>query len=233
MVRSSEVLHRQGGARAYEVGSRAYDQVLSTWVHDFDDQTLDAYSGDKGSYGFETSDPIQGVASLLRTDSTSGYEIVTSTSGLYNYPAKGNTFQWKIRAAVDSADTGAAQVGGMFGVTDASNYYSARYEFIDDDFILFKETGGTTSILASDVTATDGGYTDGTVLTVEVTWDDGTLGGNDNDITAKLMSDDKQTTHATVSASDSDHATKTGVGVRTFSDAAAQEPTADAYRILS
>ena len=162
-----------------------------------------------------------------------GYEKITSSSGLANYPAKGDSFQWKVKSGASNGDSGYSQMEFLFGLTDADNWYGVRYEFVQDDFLLAKEVNGTRTELNYDTSATGDSYTAGDVLLIEVTWDDGTQGGSDNDLTATLKSEDGSTTYATLTANDSDHAAATGAGVQSSMGSAGQEPLIDAIQLSS
>lgn len=232
MVRSFEA-----GTRALTIGTRAFQQTLSTAtiVDDYEDQNLDEYSfSAANSYAIETGSPISDTASLRRDGSAdTGYEFAVSTSGLDNYVSKGSTFQAKMRYPVDSSSSGASQGGLLFAGADTDNWYGGRYDAVDDDLNVVKHTSsGGQSTIATTNTVTGGSYTAGDVVILEVVWDDGTLGGSDNDITVTLYNSDKTTEHGSASANDSAHATNTGVGAQGYADADANEWIMDDYEIL-
>ena len=204
----------------------------NTWVDNFDDQDLSEYSGQTGSYSFDTSTPYAGAASLQRTSTSGGYEQMASTSGLDNYISKGSTFQAKVRSQVNAGSADTSQMAIGWGAADTGNYYQARWEADDDQFFLVRRESSVYNNLDTAGTVTGGSYTAGDWLTIEVTWDDGTLGGSDNDMTAKLMSDDKNTTHVTLTANDSTFASNTGVAIDSYLGTAGAETSVDSYEIL-
>lgn len=230
MTRSFEV-----GSRAFDVVARAFDPTLFTalTVDDYNDETLTEYSESlAGEYGFETTSPIEGAASLTRTG-TDGYEELVSTSGLANYPSKGSVIETQIRCPLDSGDSGNTQIGPIFGAADLTNWYSARFDAVQDDFEMFvqSDAGGQVQLAADN--ALGGFYTAGDVLVIEVTWDDGTYGGSDNDIVARLMDSTRTTVHAELGpVNDATHEANSGVGCESYNDTAGNEPVMDQYRIV-
>lgn len=109
-----------------------------------------------------------------------------ATSNLANYPSNGSVIGIEIRTPLGSESAGNSQVGPIFGAADLTNWYSARFGAVQDDFALFVKDSGVQS--AVDPNNDPGGfYTAGDVLVIEVSWDDGTYRGADNDETARLM----------------------------------------------
>lgn len=210
--------------------------VTATWVDQYDDQDMAEYTAINGAvsdWTYDTSTPIQGTATLRQNTAVARTRAHSQEGdGLDNYVAKGTVFQCKVRFGYDAGGA-TIQSGILFGVQDGNNFYEIRAENGDNDFQLNVTDAGSTSALATDTNSPlSHAAGDAKVYTIEVTWDDGTLGGSDNDITCELLNADKSTTYSTISANDSTHATQTGVGASTYDNDGTGYVDLDAYEII-
>lgn len=204
----------------------------TTTVDSFEDSDYDEYSVTSGSSSnFETID--ESSVSFSAIDGSKIHHFIAgfggttqrliSTSGLPNYPTKGDRFECYLRS------TGSNEASFLFGVTDDSNYYRFTVGWNADQVTLFNnDDGDETSIGFSGVTLpTD------TWIRCEVTWDDGTLGGSDNDITVAVIDNSDDSTIATVGpVNDATHAAATGVGFDGNFHGGGQDSWIDNYQLL-
>lgn len=183
----------------------------ATTIDSFEDQSTSEYSGSTGE--FDIVDPTTLGTSwsapdgtyVLRNQAGQAFSRIYSTSGsgLNSYFSKGNEGKVAVRA---TATNGEATT--LFGLADFNDYYLATVDFDAGELRFEKRVSGTLSTIATDATGTPSADTTGTVT---ITWDDGTLGGADNDVTLEYA--EGGSTIATVSANDSDHSGSSGVGV--------------------
>jgi hypothetical protein len=177
-------------------------------IDSFEDQDLSEYSGDAGSFDIEaegnvTPNAVDGTY-LLESTGTSNIQII-STSGLANYFPKGTI------AKVYVYSTTNGDIARLrFAVQDSGSFYRVELRFNSGDFTLTKLDSFSATTLATDSQA----YSTGQWYTVQITRDDGTLGGSDNDITAELLDGIDGTSVNTLSANDSTFATEDGIGFR-------------------
>lgn len=179
----------------------------STWIDTFDDTNLTEYNGDTGSFSF-SSTSTQGSDSLT---SSANSKHIRSTSGLDNYPSKGN--RWEVFFRTDKVGSNSEnwRQNFKFGLSDSDNYYAFRINWEQNDNIwLRKNDGGSDSTLHQVDTSEQ--FSANEWYRAEFTWDDGNLGGSDNDITVEFYnsSEDKI---GTVMDNDSTHSGNSGIGM--------------------
>lgn len=206
--------------RSFDIKGRSFEYPLITEVHRFNDQSLTPYTGDTANFGFNTTDPIEGGASLQC--SAADNNILTSQpgGGLNHYPSKGEKWHIYLRCSQVAVAPNLVQ-RVRFGRTDSNNFYQIQINWDDlDNWTLFKKTAGTFTILDQDNNIT-GNLDPNTYYEIIVTWDDGSLGGDDNDITAVLREVDGGTIKSTMFANDPDHATQSGIAFQVDNDIAA------------
>ena len=173
-------------------------------VEDFErTNPLDDYFGDVGDFDVVDSDPIEGDKTL-ETDRGAGQEII-STSGLSDYPQRGDVFSCLIMAT-DSR--GGPEV--IFGASDVDNFYDVRTEPGSDNIRLAVTEGGSRTTLDSASPSLDVGE----VYDVGITWSE------NNDIDVSLYDWDETefergSALASLSANDDTHASESGIGFRT------------------
>lgn len=193
----------------YPVTSGVYpvsvDEV--TIVDDFEDGNLNEYSGDTGDYVITTNNPWNGTNRLeLERDGSNVFSDIESTSGLNAYPSKGTKWTVFVLCTVDPSDNMFSRT--LFGLIDNSNAFQVQVGWHNDTFGISSRGGGS----LSESTTASSALSSNTWHRIEVTWDDGTLGGSDNDITAELFEEDSETALASVSGNESEYADETGIG---------------------
>lgn len=179
-------------------------------IDDFEDQDLAGWSGSTDEYSFagSTTVPVPHGSWVLQADPGTFSSVISSTSGLPAYPSKGDRFRAYFRTPDATASISMFQ---GFGYVDLDNTYKAKLRWGADKLELISTTGGVGTIIASTSVA----WASNQWYALTVTWDDGTLGGADNDITIDVDEYDPATdgyTHLTeIGANDATHATNTGV----------------------
>lgn len=88
-----------------------------------------------------------------------------------------------------------------FGAQDNANSYFVDVDSNNSEFRIAKEVSGTTTELAANTSLTIPGDD---MVEVKVTWDDGTLGGSDGDITARLRNVATDTVLDTLTTNDTE-----------------------------
>jgi hypothetical protein len=184
-------------------------------IDDFEDSDLSEYTGSTGEFSF-VSGIADGSSTALRCDS-GGFSEIYSTSGLNAYFGKGEIAQFEVQFN----DT--SQAGGLvFGYSDDSNFYRCWFDLNSDALQLLTDTGsgGSGTVVAE---ATSVGFAADTRYRVRIPWDDGTLGGADNDITLDMdeWTGSAWSDFAEVSGNNDDHASATGVGIEDDCDSVA------------
>lgn len=186
--------------------------TTGTIIDSFERTSLDHYTGDTG--GFQISDEsnvtpnsIDGTRLL---ECTSGVSEINSTSGLNNYFAKGEVAHAYVYGA--NLVTNGASAFTYFGSsgTELDGYAIDIRESTGGNVRLIEWSSGSSNILDT----ADPTLSDDTWYRIEITWDDGSLGGSDNDITAEVYDHGASSLIATVTGNDSTHATNTGIGFR-------------------
>lgn len=166
-------------------------------IDSFEDQDLSEYSGATGDFSITQDFATDGDWGL-EYSAADGLSII-SQSGLDHYPSQGDIikYDWETTAST-SATSGFARFNFGFGVqTNDSNRY----------YVQINVDGGSTSIWedgADDRIAVDFStdYDANTHYSVEITWDDGTLGGSAGDLTVVVTDEDAGTEVTTISAND-------------------------------
>lgn len=182
----------------------------SAIVDSFEDNDISEYSGATSDYATVDDSGLSWTAPdgsyVLEQQSGASFARIVSESGdgLANYFPKGNTAEADIRS--ETLD-GSLRV--IFGAGSVFNsYYAAEVDYGSGELrILDRDGGGTLNELASTTLSPS---TD-TTGTVRIVWDDGTLGGADNDITVSYSEGGSELD--SLSVNDSSHATNEGVGV--------------------
>jgi hypothetical protein len=193
-------------------GGVAQTVVASKAVIDsFEDQDLSEYTGETADYSFSTSPTPQDGSYILSGD-TNGR--ILSQSGLDNYFAKGNRARGYLHLDLD------IRAYFYFGVADGNSNYFTYIDSNNDQAVINKTTdaNGVEGLAFTNVTPPTGDW-----IEVTVTWDDGTLGGADNDITVEYVDTTDGSTITTLSANDADHATATGIGFRRRNNATSSD----------
>jgi hypothetical protein len=188
-----------------------------TTVVDFEGLTL-ADSFDYGSRGFistEENFEAGGSRSLAVGGSDGGFEEMVATpdavAPLPTFFAKGESARYHLRA---SADTGYS--GAVFAAASDQDFYSVNILWDLDGVLIYKKEGGAFSRIHRDLYLTDIGDID-RWYEVRIVRDDGTLGGDDNDVTVEIRdpSTDARELLWSHTFNDSTHASNVGVGLQT------------------
>jgi hypothetical protein len=97
--------------------------TVSAVIDDFEDGDISEYSGATGNATVQTSTVFNGTYAL-QFDTSGGANTITSTSGLSNYPSRGDTFQWYWRHSAGSTSSGMAFAvsAAPFGSNDAYTF---------------------------------------------------------------------------------------------------------------
>jgi len=165
----------------------------------------DYYTGDLADFARNTNNPvIEGSYSLKGPTAATTANLI-STSGLQNYPAKGDVISCYVR------DAGAGRPQIRFGLQDANNFYGAEV-LTDLPRIDIKKNGSGISSSANLSLSSNAWYE------IEVEWHDGSGSQPDNTIVVTLYdvdsSGNRTGTKDSVSTTDSDNASNTGIGFR-------------------
>ncbi len=146
---SSDVIRKNNSVGTTRCAHPSCPNDLNTAIDRFDDDTLSAYSFDRGESGAGVvSSPTRSRGGALSVGDT--VTEMTSTDGLPAYPAAGDTVSYWLRG-----DGGAADVNLSYGVQNDENRYFVRVDIANADLILFRYENGTTHRLGSNST----GYT--------------------------------------------------------------------------
>lgn len=184
----------------------------------FNDQDLSEYSGDTGEFSFTTTDSevYEGTAALVATGST-GHEI-TSSSGLDNYPSRGDTFRIRVWGV-----NGPERPIFRFFRTDSNNLYYILVDISGNDIILRKITTGTNTKLAEDTSVA---YTHSGYQEIEVDTSD-----TANNTISVTVWDDSGTQIGSASTTDSDHDSG-GIAILENASSTPAENRYDDFRIV-
>ena len=155
-----------GGAGSPSANQAWVDEVWGgpeyrALVDSFEDQSLSEYTDLEDSGGassFTFADPSIGAMDnnrdgryCVRLSGDSTFPKAVSTSGLDNYPAEGDSFEWY---TFHSTNSSTANYGVYFGVSDLSNLYFTRINASSPDTALEEKSGGTNSVIVSNTTDT-------------------------------------------------------------------------------
>lgn len=113
-----------------------------TLIDSFEDGGITEYTGDTGSFSVVSTDSVH-LDNSLESSTTTADEI-NSTSGLENYPERGDTFTFWIKTTNLALD--AARIGMNFGLVDANNHFQVRMNYGDSKVILQEIDGGTVTV---------------------------------------------------------------------------------------
>lgn len=219
-------VRQTAGGVVQTAGGGVASTVAVDIIDSFEDQDLSEYGSssgvsivDEANLSFDASDG----SFVLENTPSDGFARITSQpgDGLANYFSKGDVAKCAVRT--DAAEN-LCRV--LFGVGGGGNRYLAEYRPGDTNFELSKVVDGTLTTIAIDSSVS---YSLDTWGTITITWDDGSLGGSDNDIT--LEYDEGGSTISTISANDSAHATNEGIGFEFTSGRSNATFWADWYRL--
>lgn len=152
-----------------DISARLGDGGGSTAIDTFDDQDHSEYVGDTGGWMFDTSTVYAGDAALVNDGD--GRDQIRSTSGLDNYPAQGDTWEWRVRSS-STGVTDDPTCWYMFGVQDTDNYYIIRLDWENYDLYIEKSDGGSTSFI-HDSSGDPTWLSASSWFRMELEWDDG------------------------------------------------------------
>lgn len=217
-----------------EAGVAQTVDVVTTLVDSWEDQNISEYSGtttewdtvDPSTLGTSWSAPDGSY--VVRNPSGQGFSriISASTNALPNYFPKGNIARVYTRANALSG-----RLGAIFGSSDSNpfqDYYAAFVDYGAGDVHLDKLSGGTRSTLATDTGASPSADATGYL---EITWDDGTLGGSNNDISVEYV-EGGSVNGSIPPTNDTTHASHSGVGLEANANSSADH-YADWYHLRS
>jgi hypothetical protein len=200
----------------------------TTGIDGFEDQDLSEYRNTTVDMaGFSTT-AFEGTYSHDPSAEAGPLSIYSLPGdGLANYPSKGTGFDIYIYPT--AADAGRWAV--LFGAADENNHYRAWTNNVGSSGGLFiqKVDGGSVTDLATDFSVS---YTAGQWFRIRVVWDDGTLGGSDNDLTATLFDTTDGSQVAEISANDATFATNDGVGLYWNQKTAGETFLADRWEVV-
>lgn len=182
--------------------------VVEGWEDDTEPSS--EWGGDTGSFS-ETTDTVDSGDQALRFTGTDSSGQINSSSGLPEYPAKGKQFEFFTHSdAVGSGVSNNLNLSLSFGREDSSNEYYAWVDYRRNDVKLRSRSGGGAP---SDVFTIDGALSANTWMRHKVIWDDGTLGGSNNDITIEVYQMGSDTLQGSSTANNNDN-NGTDLGVR-------------------
>lgn len=199
-------------------GSSSDTQTIELHIISPSGQIIDSFEdGDIAEYvngtdNFQVVDEANvtpaAIDGTMLLEATSQGEI-NSTSGLDNYFSKGETAHVYVYGDTLATDSMLSYTFFGSSSTALDGYALSLTDWSGENVRLIEYTDGSSNILDT----ANPSVSDATWYRLEITWDDGSLGGSDNDITVDVY-DDTDTNIATVSANDSTHATNSGIGFR-------------------
>jgi hypothetical protein len=92
-------------------------------IDGFEDASLSEYGGDTGEFGTTTTTVYDGNTALSHTGTASNRHVITSSSGLANYPEAGDTFEFAVRI-----DDPGEDAGFIFGHNGSAGVSESMYE---------------------------------------------------------------------------------------------------------
>lgn len=198
-----------GGYNAVSSAGELYDNLQkSSWtvqvMDDFEDTSDTEWNGFTGET--YVTDSVSGGQSLQLTDFQGAYGNRTSTSGLANYFAKGNIANYYMKWPT----TVGGFPGPRWGCTSDTEGYEIEWDGSTCSIIDRTDSSTTTPIGSFSATASAG-----TWYKFHIEWDDGTLGGTDNDIRIDIRDfDDGNTILGSTTVNNASHAANNGIGIR-------------------
>lgn len=210
MIVDYTVLNSGGATETQTIELHIVSQTAAGIIDSFEDGDISEYSG--ATADFTVSDQANvtpnAIDGSMLLESLSQGEI-NSTSGLANYFSKG-----------EIAHVYCYGAGLVTNAKTSYTFWGSSDTALDGYSLQFRESAGANVRLLEWTSGTAGALdtanptlADDTWYRFEITWDDGSLGGVDNDITVDIY-DDTETLIATVSGNDATHATNTGIGFR-------------------
>lgn len=172
-------------------------------VEDFEDSSpLGEYSGSTGGWSIVNSPVYEGSNAAATSED---YKRIYDTDHA-NSPSQGETFS--VRHRSDTGGNGNYHMlWVMFGVQSSNTYYQVRAGYDSVGLQLYRWDSGSSNWLAGNSTSVhsinEWNYFD-------VTWDDGTLGGSQGDITVDGY-DSADNAVVSISANDTNYASG-GIG---------------------
>lgn len=212
MIVDYTVTNTGGSTETQTIELHIVSQTTGTIIDSFEDGDLAEYTGATGSFTVadEANVTPSAINGTLLLESTGSAAEINSTAGLNNYFAKG--------------EVAYVYVYGENLVTNVKasyTYWGSSSTELDGYGLNIRESGGANIRLmewssgASNIIDTaNPTLTDNIWYRLEITWDDGTLGGADNDMTVDVYEHGTNTLIATVTGNNSVHAANTGIGFR-------------------
>lgn len=186
--------------------------TTETIIDSYERASLDHYVGDTAAFQIsdETAVTPNAIDGTRLLECTSGVNEINSTSGLSNYFAKGNVAHVYTYGASLVTSVKSSQIYFGSSDTELDGYALNIRESGGANLRLIEWSSGSSNILGT----ANPTLADDTWYRVEITWDDGSLGGVDNDITIDVYDHNASTLLATLTGNDATHAAKTGIGFR-------------------
>ncbi|MFD1515119.1 hypothetical protein [Halomarina rubra] len=178
-------------------------EAVTTTTIDALNGSLDAgWNGDTGDFSSNTSEAVEGGAAVV-TDTFSSTINLTSYSGdgLPAYLPKGNRLRTYLTP--QNINANGPKVSIYIGREGPDEGYYGLLEFHNDVGQLTRADGDGTFNNLQGSTATSEAFSVGTTYEISYTWDDGTLGGSDGDLTFEVKNDDTDTVVLTLTGNDS------------------------------
>ena len=174
-----------------------------TVLESFDSESLADYNGDPGEFTFTTSPAWSGSA--LTVDGGGVSQIWTTSKGSFSKGEEATLYIQTTNASANNQEID-------FALSDANNHYRAQVDWANSTLRLRVVDGGNSSVLSS----TGFSFSTGTWYVLRITRHDSSSGTNNQIIVAMEQTGGSEI--ASISATDSTHASATGFG---FADAAA------------
>lgn len=200
-------------------------------VDSFESGDLAAYSGDTTSFSVIDTSTLafsakDGTYVLSSNDGATGEIYSLPGDGLPAYLSKGN----EARVWLRFGNTPTYECRLNFGWADGSNNYLFRVQPGVDTLELGSESAGSYSPIGTGTISPS--IAQDTWYEAIIIWDDGTLGGADNDITIQLRTEDG-TVIAEASGNNADNAANEGIAFRAYNSAAGDTLFWDDFRIIT
>ncbi|TQQ81865.1 hypothetical protein [Halonotius roseus] len=195
--------------------------------------------GDFSEYPNKTDDGSGWTfGSSFVTDGTAGIEITGAKDdllsypgdGLSDYPAPGDTWKFDIESSLGTTETSSIhRYWFYFGISDdGSEEYRLDVD-VDGNQLGLWYLGGSNERFGVDFSVD---YSANTHYSVELTWDDGTLGGSAGQITATITDEDTGTEVSSISGTPAVQLPSNGIQISAEAEAGGYFRT-DQYRITN
>ena len=146
-VQASDTTYSSGGIGFRSAGNgEVWDYAIRAPIEDFErSNPLSEYGGSTGLFS-TTSSSYEGSQAI--TNASGNFGGINSTSGLTNYPSRGD----EVHYYVNNAGTDNFVSVNLFSqsATDNPERYSAGISGVDGEFKLWKQEGGTLDTLAGE-----------------------------------------------------------------------------------